>query len=204
MKYSHTCISASLINYVELYIVITFHVFQMILIPFLFFQTAYTQRDDVYKFLRKVFALPFLPADHILDTFTLLQQKAVGEQLQSVMQYVNDTWMQSTVWPISSWSVFGRSVRTNNDTEGWHHHLNHKARKVNLPFYVLLKLLTRQALAIPLQVKLVSEGKLRRTQRKKTRETQGKLFALWKQYADNNLSVSRLLKKCGAIYGPTV
>ena len=107
-------------------------------------------------------------------------------------------------WPITSWSVFGRSIRTNNDTEGWHHHLNRKAKKGNLPFYVLLKLLAKQAVAVPLQVKLVTEGKLRRSQRKRTRETQGKLFALWKLYADNSLSVSRLLKKCGAIYGPTV
>ncbi|XP_078316599.1 uncharacterized protein LOC111106872 [Crassostrea virginica] len=56
---------------------------------------------------------------------------------------------------------------------------------------------------VPLQVKLVSEGKLKRHQKKKTVWIQGKLFQLWQEYADKTISVSRLLKRCGSVYGPT-
>ena len=39
------------------------------------FQTAYNQRDPVHSFLRQLMALPFLPAEHITDTFLRLDQK---------------------------------------------------------------------------------------------------------------------------------
>ena len=128
--------------------------------------------------------------------------RAVGDQLQTVMTYVNDTWLQSTVWSIASWSVYGRSIRTNNDVEGWHHRLNRKAKKGNLPFYLLIKLLYKETKAVPMHVKLVSEGKLRRYQRKSTLKTQGQLFSLWEQYTNKQISVSRLLKRCANVYGP--
>ena len=150
-----------------------------------------------------MFALPFLPADHIPDAFAKLRTKATGPALNAVMQYVEDTWMTSTLWPVSAWSVFGRSVRTNNDVEGWHHRLNRRAKKGNLAFYLLIKLTYKEAEKVPLQVKLVSEGKLIRHQKKKTVWIQGKLFQLWQEYADKTISVSRLLKRCGSVYGPT-
>ncbi|KAL3847153.1 hypothetical protein ACJMK2_018082 [Sinanodonta woodiana] len=36
-------------------------------------QTTYTQRDDVFKLCRKVFALVFLPAEHIPSAFAKLK-----------------------------------------------------------------------------------------------------------------------------------
>jgi hypothetical protein len=71
-----------------------------------------------YKFLRKVFALPFLLADHIPPAFEKLKEKATDEKTQEVMQYIEDTWMTSTVWTVPTWSVFNQAIRTNNDVEG--------------------------------------------------------------------------------------
>ncbi|XP_071133066.1 uncharacterized protein [Mytilus edulis] len=51
-------------------------------------------------------------------------------------------------------------------------------------------------------LKLVSEGKLQRYQRKQSRQTQGRLFALWDEYCNNSISASRLLKECASVYGP--
>ena len=62
--------------------------------------------------------------------------------------------------------------------------------------------LYQETTAIPLQLKLVSEGKLKRHQRKSSRQTQGRLFSLWDNYS-NNISASRLLKDCAGIYAPT-
>jgi hypothetical protein len=68
--------------------------------------------------------------------------------------------------------------------------------------YCLIAELYQETTAIPLQLKLVSEGKLKRHQRKSSRQTQGRLFSLWDNYS-NNISASRLLKDCVGIYAPT-
>jgi hypothetical protein len=38
-----------------------------------------------------VFALPFLPADHMPIAFNTLKEKATTQQLQSVMNYIQGT-----------------------------------------------------------------------------------------------------------------
>jgi hypothetical protein len=48
---------------------------------------------------------------------------------------------------------------------------------------------------------MVTEGKLRRYQRKKTKELQHRIFALWDKYSEEEIIVNQLLKKCGKIYG---
>jgi hypothetical protein len=91
-------------------------------------------------FLRKVFSLPFLPADHIPPAFEKLKEKSTDEKTQEIMQYwrYKCTWMTSTVWTVPTWSVFNQSIRTNNDVEGSHHKLlNRKARKGNLQFFLI-------------------------------------------------------------------
>ena len=98
-------------------------------------------RDDVYKFQRQVFALPFLPADHTLDAFYMLKEKATTEQLQNLMTCIEDNWFHSTVWSVAAWSIFGKSIRTNNDVEGWHNRVNTHAGKSNLQIYLLLQLM---------------------------------------------------------------
>ena len=35
------------------------------------------------------------------------------------LDYVQRTWLDSTVWPPSAWSAFKQPARTNNDVEGW-------------------------------------------------------------------------------------
>ena len=69
--------------------------------------------------------------------------------------------------------------------------------------YCLIAGLYQETTAIPLQLKLVSEGKLKRHQRKSSRQTQGRLFSLWDNCSNNILSASRLLKDCAGIYTPT-
>ncbi|KAH3894294.1 hypothetical protein DPMN_018452 [Dreissena polymorpha] len=77
--------------------------------------------------------------------------------------HVDRTWLKSSVWGPENWSVFGRSVRTNNDCEGWHLKLNQHAKKANLPFHLLLTLLCEEASLLPTQAttkeEQVSPGK---------------------------------------------
>ncbi|XP_052229578.1 uncharacterized protein LOC127843804 [Dreissena polymorpha] len=103
-----------------------------------------------------------------------------------LMEYVRRTWLESDVWPVHSWSVYGRSVRTNNDVEGWHRRLNHKANDSCPPFYLLAKFLNDEAVTAVRNAELVSDMKLRRYQRARYATPQGKTFALWKSYREGN------------------
>ena len=95
---------------------------------------TYRERGDKYLYLRKVMALPFLPADHIEDAFENLMEQAEelgNDQVLSFMAYVKRTWIDSQVWPPINWSVFDETTRTNNDVEGWHHRMNLKINSID-------------------------------------------------------------------------
>ena len=65
-----------------------------------------------------------------------------------------------------------KSVRTNNDIDGWHLGLNRRASgKSQLPLYLLIRLRHREARRTSLQIRLVSERKLRSVQKKKVPRT---------------------------------
>ena len=155
---------------------------------------SYNSKGNTYTFLRKLMALSFLPREHIPLAFNKLKDTAQG-RLQTVVQYVEKCWISShqVIW-------------TNNDIEGYHNDLNTQAVIGNPPFYLLCglcRLLHRESLLLPLQVKLVCKGKLKRYQRKRSRYIQGRIFFLWDQYAQHQISASTLLRRCAFMYGPT-
>ena len=83
-------------------------------------------------------ALPFLPHAEIPAAFAKLQTSASNEALEKVTQYIQNAWVNSTIFPPKAWSVYGQAVRTNNDLEGWHNGLNRRAGgRVHIPFYIL-------------------------------------------------------------------
>ncbi|XP_062597880.1 uncharacterized protein LOC134259296 [Saccostrea cucullata] len=112
-----------------------------------------------------------------------------------LMVYLEETWINNPLWPTHSWSVFRQSIRTNNDVEGWHRRLNDQSPNGQLPFYVLVPLLHQEANLLPLQRKLVSEGKLCRRQRKTGQ--QQRIFHLWDLYEAREIRSLRFLTKCG-------
>jgi len=146
-------------------------------------------------------ALCFLPAHHITALFGQLQGKASTESLRSLMEYMRKTWIASTVWPPSAWSVYGLSIRTNNDVEGWHNRLNKRGRP-HMPFYMLITLLHDEARLVHLQVRLVSEEKFKRHQEKKYRKLQNTIFKYWGENEHGISSAFQLLRPCSRLYGP--
>ena len=146
-------------------------------------------------------ALPFLPEEEIEPMFQRLQRQA-SEPLQQFTEYVNNTWINGT-WGPSDWTAFKKAIRTNNDVEGWHNALNRRASgRGQLPLYLLIKFLHKEATFTALHIRLVSERKLKRIQRRKYRELQAKLFELWDQYEAKERSAKRLLKACSHLNGP--
>ena len=166
-------------------------------------QVAYINDDGTFKFLRKIMALCFLPAQHILPIFQRLQQEATTTPLTKLLQYVSRTWINSVVWPPECWSVYYQSVRTNNDLEGWHNRLNSRGR-AGMNLYMLVKLLHKESSKIPVQVRLVSEGKLQRHQKKAFANMRRIIFAYWEEYNNGNRSALQLLRACSRLYGPIV
>ena len=78
----------------------------------------YQQREGMYDYIRKLMALPFLPARQVQQTFDHLKTKANTEQLQRLVDYIDRQWFHHSVFDVPSWCVFQQTVRTNNDVEG--------------------------------------------------------------------------------------
>lgn len=140
-------------------------------------QSSYSHNLGMHSFVKKMMALPFLPEEEIESMFQRLQRHA-SEPLQKFTGYVNNTWINGT-WGPSDWTAFKKAIRINNDVEGWHHGLNRRASgRGQLPMYLLIQFIHKEATFTALKIRLVSEMKLRRIQRRKYRELQAKLVEL--------------------------
>ena len=148
-------------------------------------------------------ALCFLPAQHILPLFERLCEEATTDKLRELVEYMRGQWMEHSVWDPSSWSVYGLSIRTNNDCEGWHNRVNKKGRP-NMPLYMPIELLFEEASFLPTQLKLVSDAKLKRHQRQVYQKIQQKIFTYWDEYASGDRSAFQLLRACSRVYAPMV
>ena len=127
-------------------------------------------------------ALTFLPEGDVVPIFECLQRQATTTpKLQTLIEYryVSRTWIHTSTWPPSTWSILNRLVHT-NDIEGWHNRLNKRAAgRCNLPFYLLIALLHKEARITAGNVRLVSEKKLRSIHRKRHLLLQAKIFSAW-------------------------
>ena len=120
----------------------------------------------MYKYIRKLMALPFLPHHQINHMFLCLQVVAQTEPLQNLVNYIKRQWIESTVFPPKNWSVFKQAIRT-NDIEGWHNALNRRVSgQCGLSLYCLIELLDREARLTAVAIRLISDRKLKRVQRK--------------------------------------
>ena len=130
-------------------------------------------------------ALPFLPHHQISRMFLRLEVQAQTEPLQNLVAYIRRQWIESTVFLPKNWSVYQQAIRTNNDIEGWHNALNRRAGgQSGLSMYSLIELLEREARLTAVTIRLVSERKLKRVQRKQYRNLQAKLFDSLEQYRE--------------------
>ena len=68
--------------------------------------------------------------------------------------------------------------------------------KVHLPFYLLVELLHQESHLVSIQIRLVSDGKLSRIQRKKYWQLQERVFKHWEDFNCKEISARRLLKLC--------
>ncbi|CAG2229362.1 unnamed protein product [Mytilus edulis] len=163
-------------------------------------KTAYSADKAVNVFIKKVLALPYLPAGHILPAYRQLTVPPTSPLLHQLMAYINRAWLQCSVWSVAQWSVYQLSIRTNNDVEGWHRRFNGKANGKKLHFYKIVPALIKEAKTVSRQVRLVDEQSLARWQRTKYQRSQGRLFSLWEQLQDGTITTSFFLRAVGHMY----
>lgn len=98
----------------------------------------YRKNTASYRVCRKLLTLNLLSAAKIYKIFAKIQENAFG-LLKPLCSYIYKQWINSNCFPPSTWSVFNQPIRTNNDAEGWHNRMNHKANnRADLPLYELI------------------------------------------------------------------
>ena len=123
-----------------------------------------------------------------------LEDEATTDVQQKLCSYVRSTWVDSTVWPASSLSVFRRRIRTNNDVEGWHRRLNVKAVRGQLNLYMLIDLLAAEASLVDHEVRLLKESALIRWQRGSFVTATARLFRIWNRLATKERNIRQTLR----------
>ena len=88
-----------------------------------------TEASGLRHLVTKLFALAFLPADHIQEVFEYIVAEKQSDgmrasaQVQQFLNYFKNTYITNPNIPLECWSVFDRSdqsKRTSNDLEGKH------------------------------------------------------------------------------------
>ena len=82
------------------------------------FQTAYSSDDATHRFIQKLMAFPFLPHHEIRPMFVPLSVQAQTQPLRNLTNYIQEQWIESTIFNPKDWSFFKQPIRTNNDIEG--------------------------------------------------------------------------------------
>ena len=86
---------------------------------------------------------------------------------------------------------------------GWHKALNTCVKK-KTPFYGLVAALHKEALYASIQVRLVSQQKLTRRQKRTYKELQGQTFTIWRRYQNGQWSLMRMVRRFATLYRPRV
>ena len=83
-----------------------------------------------------------------------LKTKATSEKVMKFMEYVNRQWITSNTFTLDALSVYGLSIRTNNDCEGYHNRMRIKCRG-NQQLYSLAAFLFKKSKIVATNITLV-------------------------------------------------
>ena len=169
---------------------------------------AYRTKQTTNKYLRQLLCLPFLPAEHIQPIFKDIRdllQPSHPEGLHKLLQYIDDNWINGPTFKIANWTVYGQPIRTNNDTEGWHHYLNTLCKglgRENVNLYQLIEVLHKESQMVTTQAQLVTDEKLQRYQRTTYRQYQQQIFQIWDDYRTKKITAKTLLQRASHFHKP--
>ena len=156
----------------------------------------YKNDPGTNKFCKNLMTLVYLPPLHLVPMFDKLRHSMNEGDflLAQLCDYFERTWLKNTIWQVDNISVFMQPIRTNNDIEGYHRRLNSKARKGKLQFYLLTKLLRKEADLVDVTASLVSQGlpKAVSLQRKNSLSAQARVIFEWERFLMNETTIDSL------------
>ena len=115
----------------------------------------------------RLMAIQFLPAEYIPAQFEEMKAAGPPPTTNRLLAYYRAQWLENRVCPVAFWNAFNRTIRTNNDVEGWHHlFFNIVTNQSSLNMYKLIHLLHVEARNVNIQVSFLSNGALLRHHRK--------------------------------------
>ncbi|KAL3880325.1 hypothetical protein ACJMK2_032573 [Sinanodonta woodiana] len=100
--------------------------------------------------------------------------------LGQLVDYVESTWITNIIFAVDSWSIFRKSVQTNNDVKGWRRRINRQASKANPAFVLLDSLLYDEATSAVTQILL-----------KIYQLMQARIFSVWEEYQNDVIPSSK-------------
>lgn len=160
-------------------------------------RAAYKKPGEIQDYVRYMMALPHLPYEHIAGAFQQLKDRCpADERLVGLTHYIEKSWITHKRRKPESWSTFRRFLRTNNDCEGWHNHLNSELPHDHPNMYILIPFLHQEAEKIERTVQLVCQQVVQRQRTQEAKSKQAALEKLWDKYTSGQYSTFDYLKKC--------
>ena len=112
------------------------------------------------------------------------------------LPYVRRNWIDSELWPPSTWSVYIQPIKTNNDVEGWHNRLKGKAGHSKLNLYQLLQLLRNEATLGDVCTRMMMEGGTAWVLCNKYKKVNTFITECWEEHIVRTRSAASLLCTC--------
>ncbi len=127
-----------------------------------------------------------LPEYAIPEVFHVIKERA-EELVAPLLKYVQSNWIVSQRWGPAAWTVFNKTVRTNNDAEGLHHLWNTGYNGSLVPFYALVAKIAGISKTVETEMRLVAADKLTRRQRPADSRKTEILFQIWNKISEGLL-----------------
>ena len=155
----------------------------------------YSTQLPTRTLIRCFMALPLLPAEHIARKCSdlCLSVRDDDEILKKMIVYMKRQWIESSSHSLSSLSVYGMNIRTNNDTEAYHCGLNKRVGECHINMYKLIERLHEDAVSARLTCGLVNLQKINRQQKSNFKINNSRLINLFGRYNTGNMSATDLL-----------
>ncbi|XP_066944293.1 uncharacterized protein [Macrobrachium rosenbergii] len=156
----------------------------------------YGNQEDILELndhIHKLLKLPFLPTREIRLAFQLLKEDFTRyPSFRLLIEYIEVSWLNNSVWRIANWSVFGNPFRTKSDVVSWHYSipLTRNYISINDLVYELYKI----SCSLSSVQRPVHQGSVKQYYKGNVKTVQGKMFLLWEE--ESVMSHLEFLAKC--------
>ena len=159
-------------------------------------QVQYSSNDALRLFIRQLMALAFLPEWEISIYYSELKQhKPIAlPQLDNLLSYIENTWLDGGQFSPSMWSVFEvDGSRTNNHLEGWHSKFNSIISRPHPNIYQLVDAIKEEQALTELTAVQLEAGSQPPRRKRRYIAVNERLDRLKKAYIDGEKSIDQFI-----------